>query len=296
MKDAAGGRGRTRRQSASTTTSSPSTPTGFEAWDAAACDAAPGTRSSSASGIDRERDAGARRSCMRVERADHRLLGDGPDAAQERRRHHPGDRQPPAAAREHRQARRRRLPGPRPQQRPGRPHDGHLGAARRRRSSTGWRRLRLRPAARPRPRHRGDASGPCAEGRAKVFFAMGGNFLSATPDTELTAEALRRTPADRARLDQAQPLAPRHRPRRRSSCPAWAAPSATSRPRGAQFVTVENSMGVVHAVAGPPAPGLGAAAREPAIVAGLARGRRSARGSKRRLGSASPPTTTASAT
>ncbi len=29
------------------------------------------------------------------------------------------------------------------------------------------------------------------DGHAKVFFAMGGNFLSATPDTEFTAEALR---------------------------------------------------------------------------------------------------------
>jgi molybdopterin-dependent oxidoreductase alpha subunit len=30
------------------------------------------------------------------------------------------------------------------------------------------------------------------DGKAKVFFAMGGNFLSATPDTNFTAEALRR--------------------------------------------------------------------------------------------------------
>ncbi len=30
------------------------------------------------------------------------------------------------------------------------------------------------------------------EGRAKVFFALGGNFLSATPDTNYTAEALRK--------------------------------------------------------------------------------------------------------
>ena len=30
------------------------------------------------------------------------------------------------------------------------------------------------------------------EGRRSVFFALGGNFLSATPDTEYTAEALRR--------------------------------------------------------------------------------------------------------
>ena len=29
-------------------------------------------------------------------------------------------------------------------------------------------------------------------GQAKVFFALGGNFLSAAPDTEFTAEALRR--------------------------------------------------------------------------------------------------------
>ncbi len=30
------------------------------------------------------------------------------------------------------------------------------------------------------------------EGKAKVFIAMGGNFLSATPDTQFTAEALRK--------------------------------------------------------------------------------------------------------
>src|SRR4029077_6161783 len=29
------------------------------------------------------------------------------------------------------------------------------------------------------------------EGKAKVFVALGGNFLSATPDTEYTAQALR---------------------------------------------------------------------------------------------------------
>ena len=48
-----------------------------------------------------------------------------------------------------------------------------------------------------------------------VFFALGGNFLSATPDTERTAAALRALPADRARLDQAQPRAPGHRAARR---------------------------------------------------------------------------------
>jgi anaerobic selenocysteine-containing dehydrogenase len=30
------------------------------------------------------------------------------------------------------------------------------------------------------------------EGKLKVFFAMGGNFLSATPDTTFTADAMRK--------------------------------------------------------------------------------------------------------
>lgn len=30
-------------------------------------------------------------------------------------------------------------------------------------------------------------------GKAKVFIAMGGNFVSATPDTNFTADALRKT-------------------------------------------------------------------------------------------------------
>ena len=49
-------------------------------------------------------------------------------------------------------------------------------------------------------------------GQAKVFFALGGNFLSATPDTEFTAAALRRCCADRSGLDEAEPRPPRHRP------------------------------------------------------------------------------------
>ena len=38
----------------------------------------------------------------------------------------------------------------------------------------------------------GESINAMHEGKAKVFFAMGGNFLSATPDTNFTAEALRR--------------------------------------------------------------------------------------------------------
>ena len=45
------------------------------------------------------------------------------------------------------------------------------------------------------------------DGRAKVFFAMGGNFVAATPDTAVTEARHAPRPADRPRLDQAQPLA-----------------------------------------------------------------------------------------
>ena len=55
--------------------------------------------------------------------------------------------------------------------------------------------------------------------------------------------------AHRAGLDQAQPLAPAAAPRR-SSCRASGAPSATRPARREQFVTVEDSMGMVHASRG----------------------------------------------
>ena len=108
-----------------------------------------------------------------------------------------------------------RLPGPRPQQRPGRPHDGHLGADARTPSST---RSRASSASSRRastawtPSTR---SGRCATAKVKVFFAMGGNFAAATPDTAVTEAAMRALRAHRARLDQAQPLARRHRRARR---------------------------------------------------------------------------------
>ena len=46
------------------------------------------------------------------------------------------------------------------------------------------------------------------DGKVDVFFALGGNFAAATPDTEVTAAGARSLRAHRARLDQAEPLAP----------------------------------------------------------------------------------------
>lgn len=107
------------------------------------------------------------------------------------------------------------------------------------------------------------------EKKAHVFFALGGNFLSATPDTEYTAEALRRcrltvhvsTKLNRAHLitgDQALIL------------PCLGRTEIDLQASGAQFVTTENSMAVVQASRGLLQPASDHLLSEPAIVARLA--------------------------
>ena len=108
------------------------------------------------------------------------------------------------------------------------------------------------------------------DGRGKVFFALGGNFLSATPDTEYTAEALRRcrltvhvsTKLNRAHLitgDQALIL------------PCLGRTELDQQAGGPQFVTTENSMAVVQASRGFLPPASPELLSEPAIVSRLAR-------------------------
>src|SRR5271154_1064881 len=83
------------------------------------------------------------------------------------------------------------------------------------------------------------------KGAVRVFFALGGNFLSATPDTVYTAEALRRcrltahvsTKLNRSHLVTGEialilPCLGRTEVDRQSS--------------GEQFVTVEDSMGIIN--------------------------------------------------
>jgi len=107
------------------------------------------------------------------------------------------------------------------------------------------------------------------DGRAKVFFAMGGNFLSATPDTEFTAEALRRcrlTVHVSTKLNRSHLITGK----RALVLPCLGRTDHDLQTAGPQFVTVENSMGIVHASQGrlePPSPTL---LSEPAIVARLA--------------------------
>jgi molybdopterin-dependent oxidoreductase alpha subunit len=107
------------------------------------------------------------------------------------------------------------------------------------------------------------------ERRVRVFFALGGNFLSATPDTEFTAEALGRcrltahvsTKMNRAHLvtgEQALIL------------PCLGRTERDVQKSGEQFVSVENSMGVVHLSRGSLEPASPQLLSEPSIVAQLA--------------------------
>jgi len=107
------------------------------------------------------------------------------------------------------------------------------------------------------------------EGRIRVFFAMGGNFLSATPDTEFTAAALRRcsltaqvsTKLNRSHLVTGQTAL---------ILPCLGRSEVDRQRAGEQFVTVEDSMGVISSSRGRLEPASPALRSEPAIVAGLA--------------------------
>ncbi len=106
-------------------------------------------------------------------------------------------------------------------------------------------------------------------GEAKVFFAMGGNFLSATPDTEFTAEALSRcnlTVHVSTKLNRAHVITGRQA----LILPCLGRTDRDVQASGEQFVSVENSMGIVHTSRGNLEPPSGQLLSEPAIVARLA--------------------------
>ena len=102
-------------------------------------------------------------------------------------------------------------------------------------------------------------------GKAKVFFAMGGNFLSATPDTEYTAAGLRA-----ARLT-AHVSTKLNRSHLVTGAVALILPclGRTEEDSG-KFVTTENSMGVVQRSRGRVPPASEHLLSEPEIVARLA--------------------------
>ncbi|HEU4794006.1 MAG TPA: FdhF/YdeP family oxidoreductase, partial [Pyrinomonadaceae bacterium] len=105
--------------------------------------------------------------------------------------------------------------------------------------------------------------------QAKIFFALGGNFLSATPDTNFTAEALRRcrltahvsTKLNRSHVTTGE---------RALILPCLGRTEIDMQAAGPQFVTTENSMGVVQISRGSLEPASSELLSEPQIVARLA--------------------------
>ncbi|TQO36169.1 molybdopterin-dependent oxidoreductase alpha subunit [Arenibacter algicola] len=106
-------------------------------------------------------------------------------------------------------------------------------------------------------------------GKARVFFAMGGNFLSATPDTLFTAEALQKcdltvqvsTKLNRSHLIHGKEAL---------ILPCLGRTDKDLIKGELQFVSVENSMGVVHSSKGSLKPISSQMLSEPAIVCQLA--------------------------
>jgi molybdopterin-dependent oxidoreductase alpha subunit len=105
--------------------------------------------------------------------------------------------------------------------------------------------------------------------KASVFIGMGGNFISATPDTEYTAEALQKceltvhisTKLNRSHLIHGK---------KALILPCLGRSEKDLQEQGEQFVSVENSMGVVHSSSGHLKPLSEFLLSEAAIVAGIA--------------------------
>ena len=107
------------------------------------------------------------------------------------------------------------------------------------------------------------------DGTAKVFLAMGGNFLSATPDTDYVADALANcdlTVHVSTKLNRAHLVTGREA----LILPCLGRTERDVQKSGEQFVSVENSMGVVHSSRGRLEPASEHLLSEPTIVARLA--------------------------
>ncbi|MSP90349.1 MAG: FdhF/YdeP family oxidoreductase [Myxococcales bacterium] len=122
------------------------------------------------------------------------------------------------------------------------------------------------------PRHEGlDVVGTIEameRGDVGVFFALGGNFLSAAPDTERTARALQRcalTAQVSTKLNRSHLVTGGEA----LILPCLGRTERDVQPAGPQFVTVENSMGVVSRSRGHLEPASPHLRSEPRIVADL---------------------------
>jgi molybdopterin-dependent oxidoreductase alpha subunit len=106
-------------------------------------------------------------------------------------------------------------------------------------------------------------------GDVSIFFGLGGNFLSATPDTDYTAEAIRRcslTAHVSTKLNRAHLVTGRDA----LIFPCLGRTEIDQQFEGRQMSTVENSMGIVHTTAGHLKPASEHLLSESTIVARLA--------------------------
>ena len=113
-----------------------------------------------------------------------------------------------------------------------------------------------------------DAIQAMHDGRGKLFFAMGGNFAAATPDTALTHAALRNcalTVQVSTKLNRSHVV----HGREALILPCLGRTEIDQQAGGLQAVTVEDSMSMVHLSSGMNAPASRELLSEPAIVARL---------------------------
>ncbi len=118
------------------------------------------------------------------------------------------------------------------------------------------------------------------EGRVRIFLGLGGNFLSASPDTEFTATALQAcelTAHISTKLNRSHLITGRTA----LILPCLGRSEVDIQASGPQFVTVEDSMSIINRSQGHAKPASSDLRSEPAIIAGIAKttlGRRSTRG------------------
>jgi len=107
------------------------------------------------------------------------------------------------------------------------------------------------------------------EGKVKVFMAMGGNFISATPDSQYTGEAMQNcdlTVQVSTKLNRSHLVTGKEA----LILPCISRSEEDVQESGKQFVTVENSMGIVHKSTGSFKPSSSNLKSEHAIVANIA--------------------------
>jgi len=115
-----------------------------------------------------------------------------------------------------------------------------------------------------------DAIKAMDEGKVEVFIGMGGNFISATPDSEFTGKAMQKcklsvqvsTKLNRSHLVSGETAI---------ILPCIARSEKDHQQSGDQIVSMENSMGIVHSSKGIGTPASNHLKSEHAIVAGIAK-------------------------